>query len=380
MKKSIENGNKGKKEIFLALMAIGFHLLILLMAFWSYHMQNPDAGLDLIYERMTTAGDAPHYLFLAKEGYQSAGEKANLIVFYPLYPLLIRLTANLLLMRNYELAGILISQVGMGIATVYLYRLIRTDYCEERAVDGVFLFLTYPFMMFTMGVFTEGLFLALVISALYYIRKHNWVWAGILGMCASSCRTQGMLLLAPALYELVYMYTEQKKKWRTYFNWRQLFICIIPFGFIFYLLLNYIKQGNLFAFIGHQSAPPWFQTTQWINENFTKDFGMAQEYRVLGYFIYWVQMALFFIAVGMLLYGIKKKVRTCLIVFGGIYTCFSYLPGWLISGPRYMIGCVPLYFICAAIEKASVRKAVLMGSTALCVLYTILFLQGQAIM
>lgn len=57
----------------------------------------------------------------------------------------------------------------------------------------------------------------------------------------------------------------------------------------------------------HQSAPPWYQSIQWINANLTKDYGMAMEYRELGYFIYWVQILLFFIAVFALLYGIHKK-------------------------------------------------------------------------
>lgn len=372
--------NKYKKEIILAFLTIGFHLLILLLAFGAYHAQNPDVRFHLIYERMTTAGDAPHYIFLAKEGYQSTGEKANLIVFYPLYPFLIRVFGNLFLMKNYELAGILISQISTGIATIYLYRLMRMECSEEQAIDGVFLFLAYPFMMFTLGVFTEGLFLALVTATLYYIRKHQWMWIGILGFLASLCRTQGMLLFVPALYELIYMYQAQKGEQKRCFDWQQLLIGIIPLGFVFYLLLNYVKQRDPFSFIKHLSAPPWFQTTQWINTNFTKDYGMAQEYRVLSYFIYWVQIVLFFIAVGILLYGIKKKVRTSIIVYGGIYTCFSYLPGWLISGPRYMMGCVPLFLIYAVIDRVSVRKIILVSSTALCVLYMILFMQGQAIM
>ena len=71
-------------EVFLFLLAIIFHTLIVIVAFQAYRAQNPEVGYELIYERMTTAGDAPHYLYLAQEGYQSEGEKANLIVFYPL--------------------------------------------------------------------------------------------------------------------------------------------------------------------------------------------------------------------------------------------------------------------------------------------------------
>lgn len=371
---------KYKKEIFLVLLTIILHALIMGIALKAYQVQNPEAGFSFIYERMITAGDAPHYLYLAQEGYQSFGEKANLIVFYPLYPLLIRILAKYFLFQNYELAGIFISQIGAGIATVFLYKLVRLDYKEERAIETVFLFLTYPFMMFTMGVFTEGLFLALVTAALYYIRKHRWEWAGVLGLLASLCRMQGILLLAPALYELIFRLAQKRSEWKKYLDKRQLMLAFIPVGFLGYLLLNLIKQGDCFSFLKHQSAPPWYQSAQWINTNLTKDYGMAMEYRVLGYFIYWVQIVLFFVAVGVLLYGIRKKVRTCMIVYGGIYTCFCYLAGWLISGARYMLGCIPLFIVYAAVDNRIVRRAVLLFSTALCMLYTILFLQGQAIM
>ncbi len=376
----MERISKYKKEIFLVLLTITLHTLIMMIAFMAYRAQNPEADYLLIYERMITAGDAPHYLYLAQEGYQSFGEKANLIVFYPLYPLLIRILAKYFLFQNYEMAGIFISQLSTGIATVFLYKLVRLDYGEERAVETVFLFLMYPFMMFTMGVFTEGLFLALVTAVLYFIRKHNWEWTGILGMAASLCRMQGVLLLAPALYELLLCVAEKKGNYKSGLNKRQLMLAFIPVGFFLYLLLNLVKQGNCFSFMKHQCAPPWYQSIQWINANLTKDYGMALEYRVLGFFIYWVQIVLFFVAVGTFLYGVRKKVRSSMIVYGGIYTCFCYLSGWLISGARYMLGCVPLFIVFAAIDNRIVRRAVLLFSTALCMLYTILFLQGQAIM
>ena len=347
------------KELMIFCLSILLHVLVMGIAFLAYRAQNPDAGYVLIWERMTTAGDAPHYLFLAEEGYQSFGEKENLIVFYPLYPVMIRILARLFLFQNYELAGIIISQISTGAAAIFLYKLLRLDYNEEPSAEAVFLFLTYPFMMFTMGVFTEGIFLALTIAALYFIRKHAWVKVGILGMMASLCRMQGILLFVPAVYELIVMLAGKRSDWKKFLNKRQWMLTIMPVGFLAYLMLNFIKQGDCFSFMKHQSAPPWYQSIQWINANLTKDYGMAMEYRELGYFIYWVQILLFFIAVFALLYGIHKKVRSSVIVYGGIYICFCYLSGWLISGARYMLGCVPLFIIYAAIENKMVRKIIL---------------------
>ena len=76
-----------------AFAALGLHWLAVIAAYCVMRATTPGTGtlLAMLEARFTTAGDAPHYLFLATEGYQATGEQANLIVFYPLYPLLMRL-------------------------------------------------------------------------------------------------------------------------------------------------------------------------------------------------------------------------------------------------------------------------------------------------
>ena len=53
-----------------------------------------EAARKVWRERFTVAGDAPHYLYLAEHFYATAGEKINLIVFYPLYPFLVGLLGD----------------------------------------------------------------------------------------------------------------------------------------------------------------------------------------------------------------------------------------------------------------------------------------------
>ncbi|MCD8322947.1 MAG: hypothetical protein LUC89_08700, partial [Oscillospiraceae bacterium] len=62
-----------------------------------------------LYTRMTEAGDAPRYIYMAENGYVSSGEYVNNIVFYPLYPLLMAGLAAVLGGRQ-PLAGKIISQ------------------------------------------------------------------------------------------------------------------------------------------------------------------------------------------------------------------------------------------------------------------------------
>lgn len=360
-------------KIFTATIAI--HWIIILLGYVLLSMGGEaQAGFfGQFYERFTASGDTPHYLNIAENGYASEGEYANLIVFYPLYPLLIKILA--LVVRNYFISGIIISNVCLGISGYYLYKLICRDFGRDRAYDGWLMYVIYPFGMFTVLVFTESLFLMLVLMSLYYMTEKKWLAAGILGMLASLSRSQGIALLVPAVYEAI-VYMVQKKK----FTARTLTVFFIPVGTLIYLLMNKVIQGDFFAFVAHEEAKPWYNTPNWISENLAQHYGMALSNFTLSMIIYWVQLLLYFVILGALFYGIKKKVRTSLIAFGGAYVFLSYLHGWLISGPRYMMGCVTMYVIYAAVDNKYVKQILLIACGLVTVFLARGFWRGEAIM
>lgn len=383
MKKIVIDTVKKREYIeYVKIFAISIliHWVLVLIGYASMKLSYSDITiLNFLGDRFENAGDAIHYTHIAEFGYQSAGDAANKIVFYPLYPLLVKMLW--FVVRNYAVAGVIISQVCFGIASIFLYKLTSIEFSKSKAYGAVACMIVYPFSVFTFGIFTEGLFLMLTIMSLYYIRKHNWVLAGIIGFFAALTRMQGMLLIAPALYEYLVEFRKiENVSWRKKIKWKDFTIFCIPLGFIVYLFINKIVQGDFFSFIAHEEAPPWYQTTKWMNENIAKDYNMALENPYLSYVIYWVQVFLFFFAIACLFYGIKKKLRTSYIVFGGIYTCVSFLASWMISGGRYMMGFIPFYLLFASIENPYIKRFILTISTILCVIYTIEFIQGQPIM
>ena len=249
-----------------AFAALGLHWLAVIAAYCAMRATTPGTGtlLAMLEARFTTAGDAPHYLFLATEGYQATGEQANLIVFYPLYPLLMRLLS--FVTGNAAISGVLISQISFSAASVVLFRLIEKDHSARAAWLGTLLIVLYPFCVFTMGVFTEGLFLLLTLLTLSAIRERRYLAAGIFGFLAAFTRTQGMLLLAPALYEWI-VSRKSRRGW---------FVFLIPLGFGAYLLLKRVLQGTFFRFLDNKAAQPWYQTKKWVSENLAQQFDMAQ--------------------------------------------------------------------------------------------------------
>lgn len=333
-----------------------------LPAFWGH-----------FWQRFTTAGDSPHYLFLARYGYQPAGEKANLLVFYPLYPLCIRALAAVT--GSYEASGLVVSQVCWGLACVTLLRLAALYWPVRRAVWAVAFFALYPFSFFGLGVYTEGLFLLLCLQCLYRLQLGQWGRAGALGFLAALCRVQGLLLFLPAVYLWL---TSVRRGQRQ--GVRGLALLLIPAGFGAYLLLNRAVSGQWFRFLEYEAAPPWYQSTRWVAQNLAQHYDMALAHPGLARFIYWPQLALYFIAMGLLLYGLFTAAPTSWLLYGGAYLGMSYLAGWLISGGRYMLGCLPLYLLLARPRRAWVRALWLGGTAAACFFYNMYFMQGQAIM
>ncbi|MBQ2896214.1 MAG: hypothetical protein IJE26_05850, partial [Oscillospiraceae bacterium] len=159
---------------------------------WLFQDWKGGGFFPLFYERFTVAGDAPHYLWLAEHGYATAGEKINLIVFYPLYPLLMGVLGRLL-GGNFALAGFLISQLAWCLASYLLWKLAgRETRHPWRAVIALWL---YPQAFFALGIFTEGLFLCLSLGCLYALSRKRFAAAGLWGFFCILCRVQGMALV-----------------------------------------------------------------------------------------------------------------------------------------------------------------------------------------
>ena len=78
--------------------------------------------------------------------------------------------------------------------------------------------------------------------------------------------------------------------------------------------------------------------------------------------------------------GIRKKKRLSDLIYGGAYLGFTYLSGWMISGGRYMLCCVPLFLILSGTKEGLGRRLLLLSFAALHLAYTLFFLKGYAIM
>ena len=202
--------------------------------------------------------DALHYLRLAEHGYVAAGESRVSLVFFPLYPWLVRLTA--FFARDYLTAAFVVSGFASVAAGLLLRRLARCDESEEVSRNAVWFLLIFPTSFFLHIGYTESLFLALTLGCFLAARKECWALAGLLGAGACLTRVNGLILLPALATEVGLQYWQTRR-----INLRWLWLGLVPFGFLGYLWLNYEVTGDFFAFtkIMHEHwykkfASPWF--------------------------------------------------------------------------------------------------------------------------
>jgi len=149
--------------------------------------------------------DGYRYLLLARWGYQDAVNEAN-TVFYPLYPMLIRLIWKL---TGLDLIAVslLISTIATFFTFFLLYKIAEERFGARPAGLAVLCLAIYPTSMFLVGPYTESLFLSLTLASFYMAKKERWLLAGLAGALASLARGPGV-------------YTAVALAWIAFRQWR----------------------------------------------------------------------------------------------------------------------------------------------------------------
>ncbi len=287
--------------------------------------------------------DGPQYLLIAQHGYAASGDQRLALVFFPLYPWLIRLTA--IVVRDAVLSAFLVSTVASVAAGVALARLFAIDYSRHLARRAAWFLFIFPTSYFMHIDYSESLFLALVLASLVAARRERWLRAGLFGAFAALARPNGILLLpalgADALWEL----------WGTRrFNWRWLWAGLIPLGFTVYLWINYHVTGDALAFFklehSHWSdalVAPWSGIR--VNLDVARDWDPSQA-AMIG------TQVLFYLAVGLAgAIAAALLLRPSYAVWMVLNWLLFASQSWDISSPRYTLVMFPLFILLARLAR-----------------------------
>lgn len=314
--------------------------------------------------------DAVHYVNLAQNGYQSAGEARFLIIFYPLFPWVTRITA--LIFGDYILSALIVAGVSSIAAGLLLKQLVQLDFSARLAERSVWFMFIFPGSAALHLPYTESLLLALVLGSFLAARTNRWALAGILGALACLSRINGLVLIPALMAEAGYEFW-LTRRWR----WQWLWIVPIGLGVLGYLLLNYHVHSNPFMFMTYRREH-WFQALTWPWVGILGKVGMAldgvgEQGVILG-----VQ-DLFFIVLGLV---------------GTVWACLKSRPSyavWMICNwllftstgfitgvSRFTVVMFPLYIL---FSRLAVRRiwyaAITTWSLFFLALFTALYVEGH---
>src|SRR5580765_2078353 len=123
--------------------------------------------------------DAGWYLQIVTDGYRYVPGDPTVqqnIVFFPAYPMLVRITGRLLGgdMIGYVAAGMVVSIASFFGALVYLYAFARERYDDDVATGAIWLLAAYPFAIFFGAIYTESLFLLGTVGAFYHFSRQEF--------------------------------------------------------------------------------------------------------------------------------------------------------------------------------------------------------------
>jgi hypothetical protein len=193
--------------------------------------------------------DGVWFLRIAEHGYGALEQTAA--AFYPLYPLLTGVLGRMLL-GHYVLAGVLISLAATLGSFVLLYQLALPRLGMEGARRAVLYLAVFPFAVFLGGVYSESLFLLLVLASFVLAERNRFLDAGVTAGLAWLTRPLGIALL-PALALIA---------WRAPHRAPALLrLAVAPVVFALYPLYLWWKLDDPFLFVHAEDV--WSRHVSW---------------------------------------------------------------------------------------------------------------------
>jgi Gpi18-like mannosyltransferase len=338
------------------------------LALMTFQNELPSSLLT-IWNRWDTA----HYLDIAQRGYSNmtTGERYLRIVFLPFYPLLIRLFT--FVFRNYMFSALIVSNLAYASAAFYLYKLVLLDYSEETALRSVVYFSIFPTAYFLHAGYTESLFLALTIASFYNGRKERWWLSGLIGMAASLTRITGIILTPALVLEYLFQKGFRMKNLRKDILW----LILIPFGFLLYLIINYLVFGDPFKFLQIQKEH-WAKTLDFPRKGLLGAWGSI-----------WWRSPADSVLVGWaeIIFGVFGFLLTIWVsirlrVSYGVYMFITWLiitsTSYWLSIPRYTLSMFPLFIALSLFGRSrGVNYLITFFSLLFFGLFLSLFIQGR---
>lgn len=349
--------------------ALATRVLVYGVAYAMMRLSGVEGGFFDSLSRLWMHWDTRHYIGIAQEGYTAVGDERLRLVFFPLFPLLMRVF-SLLTGGNLFAGGLLVSLVCSCASAALCYDLCAMHGGRRTGALGVAYFLLSPMSVFLNCAYTEALFIALTLGTVCLLRRdHPWL-AALLGAASALTRMPGVIVAGLFIIRLI---GQIPKKTLT---GRSALAClgqvlIVFSGLAIYWGINWIVTGDPLMYLTYQKEN-WFQEagTIWNTASTTTYYALT----TIGaddWFFCWVTQLMAIFAMLALLALRQRRLPFDLAAYSFVYVAVVLSPTWLLSGPRYLYALCALPLLKAKMVKGSAAHGVLLGiSAALLLLYT----------
>lgn len=315
--------------------------------------------------------DGVHYINIAKDGYLADYSQA----FFPLYPLILRfITYD----GQYLLSGIILSSLFYLVALFALYFYYIREYKRKTVINSILLLSLFPTSFYFGAVYTESLFLLLVVMTFLLIREKLFFYASMIIALATATKVVGIFLVIYLLIEMIQFYKTNLINKKSLLK-----ICVYAFislmGILGYMLYLKIYFNDPLYFL---NAQPVFGASRTAGEIILLPQVIYRYFKIfftvpifqLSFWNALLEFVFSILSLSILVY-FYKKVRLSLFVF--IFGCLVIptLTGTFSSMPRYVLMLFPLFPL--IVEKGGwIFKYIVIVSLILQIILLGLYSQG----
>ena len=312
--------------------------------------------------------DTRHYIGIAENGYTAVGDERLWLVFFPLFPLLMR--AASIVTGDMFLGGLLVSLLCSCTASALVYDLGYMHGGKRAARLSVGYFLLNPMSVFLNCAYTEALFICLTLAAVCLLRRNRPWLAALCGMLTSLTRMPGVIIAGLLLIALLGKLPKRQCTPRAVAACAGQMMLVFS-GLFIYWGINYAVTGDPFIYMTYQKEN-WFQTPG----SFWQTAATTMRYAIEcfgedDWFFSWFSQLFAMFSMYVLLAARGRKLPFDLAAYSFVYVAVVLAPTWLLSGPRYLYALCALPLLQAGCsERNGVHAALLTVSALLLCVYT----------